>query len=131
MKRIILPVLISVVMLQASVRAQVSDLHYETDSAATGNTDGSRQTEDGPELSKHVSDILVRMTDFISGAQAFTMVVEMGNEVMHPNGQRLEFGSHITASLRRPSQANVRFDNRDGDNATIILDGDEISVFST
>jgi hypothetical protein len=71
------------------------------------------------------------MTEFISGAQAYTIVAEMGHEVLQTNGQRLEFGSHITASLRRPSQANVRFDNRDGENATIVLDGETISIFST
>ncbi len=45
--------------------------------------------------------------------------------------RHLKFGSKITATLRRPSQANVRFDNRNGDNATIILDSETISVFST
>ena len=131
MKRFVLPLLISVVTLQTSVRAQVTDTSYDVDSASAYSTDGSPATMDGPELSKEVSDILTRMTEFISGASAFTLVADMGHEVLQRNGQRLEFGSHITASLRRPSQANVRFDNRDGENATIILDGDAISVFST
>jgi hypothetical protein len=86
---------------------------------------------DNAEIGKDVSEILTRMTEFISGAQAYTIVAEMGHEVLQTNGQRLEFGSHITASLQRPSQANVRFDNRDGENATIVLDGETISIFST
>ncbi len=131
MKRLLLPLLISVVSLQTSVRAQVTDTSYDVDSVPAHSTDGSPATMDGPELSKEASDILTRMTEFISGASAFTIVADMGHEVLQRNGQRLEFGSHITASLRRPSQANVRFDNRDGDNATIILDGNAISVFST
>ena len=131
MKRFLLSLLISIVPLQTSVRAQVTDTSYDVDSVPAYSTDGSPATMDRPELSKEASDILMRMTEFISGASAFTIVADMGHEVLQRNGQGLEFGSHITASLRRPSQANVRFDNRDGDNTTIILDGDTISVFST
>ena len=122
MKKIFLPVLISVVTLQTSVRAQETDTYYDVAPAAT---------MDNAEIGKDVLDILTRMTEFISGAQAYTIVVEMGHEVLQTNGQRLEFGSHITASLRRPSQAKVHFENRDGENATIVLDGDRISIFST
>ena len=121
MKKYVLPVLISVVSLQPSVHAQETYTDYDVAPAAT---------MDNAEIGKDVLDILTRMTEFISGAQAYTIVAEMGHEVLQSNGQRLEFGSHITAALRRPSQANVRFDNRDGDNATIVLDGDTISVFS-
>ncbi len=71
------------------------------------------------------------MTEFISGASAFTIVANMGHQVLQKDGQTLEFGSKITATLRRPSQANVRFDNRNGDKATIILDSETISLFST
>ena len=131
MKRIILPVLISVVALQTSVRAQETNPNYEADSAVTRSTDGLQQTADTVELSEEASNILTRMTEFISSAPAYTLVADMANEVLQKNGQTLEFGAHITASLRRPSQANMHFDNRNGDNATIILDGDTIAVFST
>ncbi len=131
MKKFILPILISLLTLQTSVRAQMTDADYDVDPAATQRTDSSPATTSGPELDKDVSDILTRMTEFISGASAFTMVVDMANEALQKNGQTLENGTNITASLQRPSQANVHFDNRDGDNVTIILDGDTISVFST
>jgi hypothetical protein len=130
MKRIILPVLISIVALQTSVRAQEATPNKEADPATVRSTDGARQTADRTELPKKVSDILTRMTEFISGASAFTIVANMGHQVLQKDGQTLEFGSNITATLQRPSQANVRFDNRDGDSVTIILDGDTISVYS-
>jgi len=122
MKKFILPVLISVISLQTSVQAQVTDADYDVASAAT---------MDNAEIGKDVLEILTRMTEFISGTQAYTIVAEMGHEVLQTNGQRLEFGSRITALLRRPMQAHVRFDNRDGENATIVLDGKTISIFST
>lgn len=109
MKKLILPIVIVVLALQVSVHAQETDI----------------------DLDRGVADILTRMTDFISAAPAYSIVAVMGHEVLQSNGQMLEFGSNIKVSLRRPSQAIVRFDNRDGENATIILDGDTISVFST
>lgn len=109
MKKTILPIVILVLTAQISAQAQ------ETDT----------------DLDRDVADILTRMTNFISAAPAYSMVAVMGHEVLQRDGQMLEFGSNITASLRRPSQAIARFDNRDGENATIVLDGDTISVFST
>ncbi len=121
MKRFILPILISLVTLQTPVRAQVTDTDFDADPAAT---------TDAPDLDKDVLNILTRMTEFISGASAFVIVADMENEVLQRDGQILEFGSRITASLQRPSQANVHFDKRNGDNVTIILDGDTISLYS-
>ena len=130
MKRLILLVLISVALHPIAACGQ-DPAHDETDSAASSATAYSPMAADKPAVTKEAWDILTRMTEFISGAQDFTIVAHMGHEVLQSNGQRLEFGSYITAALRRPSQGNVRFESRDGDNATIILDGETISVFST
>ena len=90
----------------------------------------ARAQEINPALSKEASDILVHMTDFIAAAPAFTMIVDSGNEELQKSGQLLEFGAHVTLAVRRPSQANLRIDARNGANATLILDGEAISVFS-
>ena len=85
---------------------------------------------DGLALSKDASEILTRMTDFISAASAFSLVSDTGHEVMHKNGQLLEFGSRLTLTIQRPSQAIGRFDSRDGDISTTVLDGEAIWVYS-
>jgi hypothetical protein len=131
MKQLILLVLISAAAIPISICAQETDTQDEADPSASPATDHSSITADNPTVSKEAWDILTRMTEFISSAQAYTIVVNMGNEVVLKNGQRLELGSYITATLRRPSQAKVQFETRDGDNATVILDGETISVFST
>jgi hypothetical protein len=128
MKRLILLVLISFVLNPISVCAQETNRHDEADSLATAQLPIAA---DKPGVSKEAWDILTRMTEFISSAQGYTIVADMGNEVVLKSGQRLELGSNVTATLKRPSQANVRFENRDGDNATVILDGETITVFST
>jgi hypothetical protein len=131
MKQFILLVLISAALNPISICAQETDTHDEADSSISHASNHSSITADNQEVSKEAWDILTRMTEFISGAQAYTTVVNMGNEVVLENGQRIEHGSYITATLRRPLQANVRFENRDGDIVTVILDGETISVFSS
>ncbi len=81
-------------------------------------------------FSGKASEILTRSTDFIAAAPAFALVGDGGNEVLQQDGQLLEFGAHFTLTIQRPSQANLRIDSRDGTSATLILDGDALSVFS-
>jgi hypothetical protein len=85
---------------------------------------------DKPALSKEVLEILVHMTDFIVAAPAFTVIGDNGNEELQDDGQMLEFGAHLALTIQRPLQANLRIDIRNGANATLILDGEAISVFS-
>ncbi len=127
MKKLIFLVFISVMLRPILVCAQETNTHEEAVSSATVY---SPTTADQPGVSKEAWDILTRMTEFISAAHSFTFVLNMGHEVLQDNGQRLEFGSYITAELRRPSQGRVRFESRDGDSVTIIFDGETISAFS-
>jgi hypothetical protein len=94
------------------------------------SSDDRQATMDRPALSEEALEILVHMTDFIAGAPAFTMIGHGGNEELQEDGQLLEFGGHITLAIQRPSQANLRIDMRNGVNATLILDGEAISVIS-
>ena len=88
-------------------------------------------TAGGSALAKDASEILVRMTDFISAAPAFTLVSDTGYEVLQKNGHLLEFGSQLTLAIQRPSKAIGRFDARDGSSATIVFDGSDILVYNT
>lgn len=82
-------------------------------------------------LTDKARTVLTRMADFVSSAQSFSLSAEMGNEVLQSDGQRLEDGSRISAVFRRPAEGNVRFDNRDGYKATIVLDGESLSFVSS
>jgi hypothetical protein len=81
-----------------------------------------------PALSEDAAKIMARMTDFISAAPSFSLVSEIGYEVMQDNGQVLEFGSLLTLAIQRPSRAIGRFDSRNGDTSTTVLDGEGISI---
>lgn len=88
-------------------------------------------TAGGPALAKDASEILARMTDFISAAPVFTLVSDTGYEVLQKDGHLLEFGSQLTLAIQRPSNAIGRFDARDGSSATIVFDGSDILVYNT
>jgi hypothetical protein len=83
-----------------------------------------------PVLSEDAAKILARMTDFIAAAPAFTLASDTGHEVLQENGHVLEFGSQLTLAVQRPAQAVGRFDSRDGDSSTTVLDGEAIWVYS-
>lgn len=119
MNKFVIPVTLLIVSMASVVCAQETLPGADSESV-------SQQAE----LDERVWKILARMTEQKLGAQTFSVVAEMGHDVPQANGQNLEAGSIVTASFRRPSQASVRVDNRDGDSATIVLDGKNISVFS-
>ena len=92
---------------------------------------GAAETDaemDGPALSKEASEILTRSMEFISSAPAFKVVGEGGNEEWQEDGQMLEFGADFALAIQRPAKANLRIESRDGATATLILDGESMSV---
>jgi hypothetical protein len=82
-----------------------------------------------PVLSEDAAKIMVRMTNFISGAPAFSLTSDTGHEIRQENGHVLEFGSHLTLTIQRPSQATGRFESRNGDISNIVLDGKTLSIY--
>ena len=98
--------------------------------ADTSGTDDRPLTMDEATLSKKASQILTRMTDFIAAAPAFYFVADGGNEVLQQDGHLLESDIHLTLTIQRPLRAILRIDSPDGENATLTLDGETISVNS-
>ncbi len=113
-----------------AVLFSLGSLAFAEETAADGSP-YLRLYEDPPELSAEAREILMAMTETVSGASVFALDVEMGHEVLQPNGQRLEFGSRIQGAFRRPAEGRVRFDTREGENASIVMDGEIVSIFST
>ena len=129
MKRFTLLILISALPYQLLACGQEINANRVVESGPAGSIESSTATPDEAVLSKDASDILTRMTDFISAAPAFSLVSDTGQEVMQRNGQLLESGSRLTLAIQRPSQAIGRFDSRNGDSSITVLDGETISVY--
>jgi len=130
MRGLVLLTLILIVPHQLSVRAAEINPGQDVGATPADSSDNPQVAVDRPALSKEALEILVHMTDFVATAPAFTMIGDGGNEERQEDGQLLEFGGQITLAIQRPSKANLRIDTRDGANATLVLDGEAILVYS-
>ena len=129
MRRFVFLTIILIVPFPLPAGAPEIDVHYEVETELAQGTDTVAATINESALAQDASEILVRMTDFIAAAPAFSLVSDTGNEVMHRNGQLLELGSRLTVAIKRPSQAIGRFESRNGDISIIVLDGKTLSVY--
>ena len=75
--------------------------------------------------------LLKRMADFLSQAQRFSVVADIGFDVVQESGQKIEFGETRKIIVRRPDQARIDITKRDGGTSGFIFDGKEIAVFNT
>ena len=130
MKRLVFLTIILIVPYPLPAGALDVNAQYDTETGLAQGTGISRSTTDDSALAKDASEILARMTDFISAAPAFSLVGDTGHEVMQKNGHMLEFGSRLTLVIQRPSKGIGRFDSRNGDSSTTVLDGEAIWVYS-
>ena len=130
MRRLVFLTILLIVPYPLLAGAAEINAHYDVETGLAQATDTAAATTDESALAKDALDILTRMTDFISGEPAFSLVSDTGHEVMQKNGQLIEFGSRLTLTIQRPSQAIGRFDSRDGDISTTVLDGEAIWVYS-
>ena len=70
--------------------------------------------------------ILMRMADFLSGAQAFSVSVQGGYDAIQADGQKIEFGDTRRVTLSRPDRLRVEGQRSDGAKALTVFNGKEI-----
>jgi hypothetical protein len=75
--------------------------------------------------------VLKRMADFLSQAQRFSAMVDIGFDLVQASGEKLEFGETRKIVLRRPDRARIDITKRDGTASGFSFDGKEIAVFNT
>ena len=97
--------------------------HVEAQDNSVGSAVESKHTE-------KALNILSGMTQFIETAQAFVVKGTFGSEQFLENGQPIEYGTNFTAIFNRPLQLKFLLSSRDGSEATMIFDGETITVVS-
>lgn len=73
---------------------------------------------------------VVGMAQKIAGAQAFTVTMHMGYDVVQKSGQKLEFQEIRKVVLSRPNFIRVDAKQSDGDQGGLVYDGETITQFS-
>jgi hypothetical protein len=74
--------------------------------------------------------ILLRMADYIAKANAFSVTVVAGYDVVQESGQKVEFGEVRHILLSRPDDLHVDLERRDGSRQQVLYDGKTLTMFT-
>ena len=70
--------------------------------------------------------ILMRMADFLSGAQRFSVSVHAGYDAVQKSGQKIEFGDVRKVTVSRPDRLRMEGERSDGAKTLTVFTGKEI-----
>lgn len=79
-------------------------------------------------INPHADEILRAMSDHMDGTKSLSFEADISNEVMTIEGQKLQFNSHATVELERPSHFRIKRKGRFADVA-LSYDGAEMSLY--
>jgi len=91
--------------------------------------DNSGQTVEA-EQTDNALKILSRSTRFVESAQTFRARGNFGADLILENGQIVESGLAFTVIFNRPDNLYLELDSWDGDEVTLFIDGETITVAS-
>lgn len=72
--------------------------------------------------------ILMRMGQFLAGAQGFSVSLRTGYDVVQKSGQKIEFDESRTIAMSRPDRLRVEGERSDGAKVQMVFTGKEIVV---
>jgi len=78
------------------------------------------------ELQTQARAILMRMAQFLSGAQSFSVNIRDGYDVVQKSGQKIEFGDKRKIILSRPDRLRAEGERSDGSKTQVVFNGKEI-----
>ncbi len=87
------------------------------------------ETTADPNIDENAVALLKEMTSKVAGLQEFMVTLETGFDVLQPTGQKLEFGSRRTATIRRPDRARFTYEERSGVTGELVFDGTDIYAY--
>jgi len=70
--------------------------------------------------------LLMRMADFLGGAQRFSVSVRGGYDAVQQSGEKIEFGELRTVTVSRPDRLRVQGARSDGTKTLTVFNGKEI-----
>lgn len=82
----------------------------------------------GAGINPDADEILRSMSTFLAGAKAFSVTVDIGNEVVTNEGEKLQFNSHGTLVVQRPSQFYATRQGRFAD-VEMFYDGKAFTLY--
>lgn len=77
---------------------------------------------------QQASAILMRMAEFLSKAQRFSVGVSGGYDAVQESGQKIEFGEKRMVTLSRPDRLRIESERSDGAKTLTVFTGKEIML---
>ena len=93
------------------------------------SVDGAKKTPPAAqvtELQNQARAILMRMAQFLGGAQSFSVNIRDGYDVVQKSGQKIEFGDKRKVILSRPDRLRAEGERSDGTKTQVVFNGKEI-----
>jgi hypothetical protein len=75
--------------------------------------------------------ILMRMAEFLAGAQSFSVNIRDGYDAVQKSGQKIEFGDKRKVVLSRPDRLRAEGERSDGTKTQVVFNGKEIVLVDT
>lgn len=88
----------------------------------TGSADAQKSEE-------QARAIMMRMADYLSKAQSFSVTADTGFDAVQEFGQKIEFGEIRKMVVNRPDRLRVEATKRDGSKSELIFDGKAIALY--
>jgi hypothetical protein len=82
----------------------------------------------GQTMNKDADEILRSMSSFLAKTKAFSVAVDIGNEVITKEGEKLQFNSSGTLLLQRPARFYINRQSRFGD-IEMFFDGKSVTIY--
>lgn len=79
-------------------------------------------------MNKDADEILRSMSSFLASAKAFSVTVDIGNEIISKQGEKLQFNSSGTLILQRPARFYINRQSRFGD-VEMFFDGKMVTIY--
>ena len=82
------------------------------------------------ETQAQANAILMRMGDFLGGAQRFSVSVRAGYDAVQQSGQKIEFGDMRKVTVSRPDRLRMEGERSDGAKTLTVFTGKEIVLIN-
>lgn len=120
----------AVFVLVSMLGAAASGYAQQSEPASKPPAEAARKKAPTPVIDsqKQAQAILMRMAEFLGGAQSFSVSVRGDYDALQQSGQKIEFGESRKVTLARPGRLRVEGERSDGAKTLVVFSGKEIML---
>jgi hypothetical protein len=74
--------------------------------------------------------ILTDMSEFLTGAEHFSVTIRDGYDALQQSGQKIEYGEVRKVTVSRPDRLRFEIERSDGEKGLVIFNGKDLTVYT-